>query len=261
MSLRDRLEWKYLINREAEYSVEEVGNEVISLFCADKEKYIDVTGFAKDYYLSPSLTVDQKALFYAMLKEAGFFQQVNASLYSDDFSICSWSVYIIGKFSNKENAVYLEAAYVKYLYKNPMLSYRCLSELRWLRSEKSIIYLSALSTDQSIFSKLILLFYWEIQVDSPEFRNLLTDKELIEFIAPGIFLADMEDEISMRLLHFENYISGIYDSVGLESVGRDKFENIAKEYFKTYHSVPDEDAEKSHQEFLKSLGDQFFDHS
>lgn len=257
MSLRYYLECKYLISPEAEYSVEDVANEVISLFNNKKENYIDVTGFAKDYYLSSSLTDDHKDSFYGILKAAGFFQQVSTSLYSKDFSVCSWSIYVLGKFSNGENAVFLETAYETYFLKNPILSYRCLSELEWLNSEKIDGYLSALNDERSIIAKLILLFYWEIRGDNPAYRYLLTDKELIEFIAPGVVLVDRE-ETSMRLFQFENHISGIYDSEGLESIGMDQFESIAKDYFKAYKRVINEDAENEYEEFLKNLGNTFF---
>jgi hypothetical protein len=257
MSLRYYLECKYLISPEMAYSVEEVANEVISVLNAKKENYIDVTGFAKDYYLSSSLIDDQKDSFYSILKAAGFFQQVNTSLYSGNFSICSWSIYVLGKFSNGENAVFLETAYETYFLKNPMLAYRCLSELDWLNSEKTGGYLSALNDERSIISKLILLYYWEIRGGDPTYKNLLADKELLEFIAPGVVLVDL-DEISMSLFQFENHISGIYDSEGLDSISMEQFESMAKDYFKTYPRVTDGDPDKEYEQFLKNLGSTLF---
>lgn len=254
MSLRYYLESKYLISAEVEYTAEDVANEVIGLLNAKKENYIEVTGFAKDYYLSSTLTDDQKDSFYGILKAAGFFEQVNTALYSDSFSVCSWSIYVLGKFSNGENAVFLETAYETWFLKNPILSYRCLSELEWLNSEKVGGYLSALNDKGSIISKLILLFYWEIRGSNPEYRDLLADNELVAFIAPGVVLVDM-DEINTRLFQFENHISGIY-AEGLDSIGEDQFENIAKHYFKAYKR--DEDAEKDHEDFLKIFGNSLF---
>ena len=254
MSLRNYLEGKYLISREAEYSLEEIANEVINLFNVSNENYVDVTGFAKDFYLSSSLTDEQKDLFYDILKTAGFFQQINTNLYSKVFSVCSWSIYVLGKFSSGENAIFLETAYETYFYKNPMLSYRCLSELEWLNSEKIEQYLSVLKDDQSIISKLTLLFYWEMRDYSPEFKELLTDVELVEFIGGGQTLDNTAHETSMRLFHFENHISNLYNSVALDEIDSNKFQSVVKDYFKAYQIDGATNDDKDHQEFLKNIG-------
>gem|GEM_PF-3302246 len=253
-NLRDILEQKYFTNGDEKYSMEQIANDVINLLNTDKSNYFDVTGFAKDFYLSSSLTQGEKKHFYNELKAKNFFQSLNTFLYSDDFAVCSWTIYTIGKFSNNENAGYLEAAYeTSFGLTNPILSYRCLSELDWLSSEKVEQYLASLKEDNSIISKLTLLYYWEIKSYSSEFKDLLTDKELIAFVVPNQTLVDTEDEICDRLFSFENHIFELYTSNKKSFIDNNEFESVAEAYFKNYSKPVDEQADKDHQDFLKQL--------
>lgn len=253
-NLRDFLEQKYLTNGHETASTEQIANEIIKMLHAYKDNYFDITGFAKDYYLSSSLTQDEKTQFYNELKTNSFFQSLNTYLYSEDFAVCCWTVYTIGKFSNNENSSYLEGVYeTSFSLTNPILSYRCLSELDWLSSKKIEQYLRNLRADKSIISKLILLYYWEMRSYTTEFKDLLTDKELIAFIAPNQVLIDIEDEISVRLFAFENHISGLYNSTKKSLIDKNEFENIARNYFKTYSKYVSDQADRDHQNFLKQL--------
>ncbi|WPV67004.1 hypothetical protein [Chitinophaga sp. LS1] len=149
-NLREFLEDKYITKHEEQYPFEKIASDILDFLNADIENYFDVTGFAKDIYLAAFLTQEQKKYFYNELKSRDFFKQLNTFLYSDNFSIYSWTIYTIGKFSNSENADYLEKAYeTSFSLTNPMLSYRCLNELSWLNSKKTVHYLSKLEFDSS----------------------------------------------------------------------------------------------------------------
>jgi hypothetical protein len=255
-NLRDFLEQKYFNRGDEKYPIEQIASDIINLLNADKNNYFDVTGFAKDFYLAVFLTQDEKEYFYEELKARNFFQQLDTFLYSDNFSICSWTIYTIGKFSNNENADYLEKAYeTNFSLTNPMLSYRCLNELSWLNSKKLDQYLADLELDNSKISKLILLYYWETSSDKAKFKELLTDEELISFIAPNQTLVDKEEEICDRLFAFENHISELYNTTDRNIIDKNEFENTAKNYFKTYLRLVDTQADRDHQDFLKQFGE------
>ncbi len=237
------------------YPIETIVKEILEWLKTDNLNYFDTTTFARDFYLGSDLSHETKDIFYEELKRQGFFKELNNFLYSTNFSVCSWTIYTIGKFSNYENVGYLETAYeTKFIRTNPILAYRCLSELNWLISEKTEQYLTILETENSTISKLILLYYWEIRSYSPKFKQLLADKELSGFILPYRSFADKEDEISDRLLDFEKYISKIYEQTKDNSINLDKFERLAEDYFKEYAKRFDEDSEKQHQDFINKFG-------
>ncbi len=254
-NLRDFLEHKYFDKHDEKYPMEQIASDVLKFLNADKKNYFDVTGFAKDFYLASFLTPDEKRYFYKELKSRDFFNQLNTFLYSDNFSVCSWTIYTIGKFSNHENANFLETAYeTNFSLRNPILSYRCLNELSWLNSKRLDQYLADLEIDNSIASRLILLYYWETSSDNSEFNGLLTDKELLSFIAPNQNLVDTEEEICDRLSGFENHISELYNSTEKNIIDENEFESVAKTYFKTYLKFVDTQLDNDHQDFLKQLG-------
>ncbi|MGN6568937.1 MAG: hypothetical protein ACTHJ0_13335 [Flavipsychrobacter sp.] len=230
-NLRDLLMQQYFSRK---YSMEQIANDIVNLLNADENNYTDVTGFAKNFYLLNTLAQSEKKHFYNELKTRNFFQILDTFLYSDNFSICSWTVYIMGKFSNNENACYLEMAYeTSFILRNPILAYRCLSELDWLRSKKVELYLVNLRADNSIFSKLILLYYWEIQNSNSAFKDLLRDNDFTSFILSNQRLINTEEEICDRLWSFENHISKLYKS-NWKDMDKSQLENIAKKYFETY---------------------------
>src|SRR6218665_1012090 len=159
-NLRDFLEQKYFTKLDDNYPMGQIASDILNYLNTDQHNYFDVTGFAKDFYLSSSLTQDEKENFYKELKSKNFFKLLSTFLYSDNYAVRSWTIYTIGKFSNKENIGFLETAYeTNFSLTNPMLSYRCLSELAWLGSKKVEQYLANLKADNSIISKLILLYY------------------------------------------------------------------------------------------------------
>lgn len=253
--LRNFLEKKYFVKIDNNCSLEKIAEDVLNLLNADQENYFDVTGFAKDFYLSAFLTNDEKKLFYQQLKTKDFFKHLNTFLSSNNFSICSWAIYIIGKFSKDENANFLETAYeTNFCFTNPILSYRCLNELSWLNSKKSEKYLDDLELDNSKASNLILLYYWKRSADNSKFSELLSNKQLLNFIAPNQTFLDTEAEICDRLFSFENYITELYNSALRDNIDRHKFVDIAEEYFATYINTIDEATEREHQRFIKQLG-------
>lgn len=217
------------------YSVEDIVAHITSWLETNKATYFDTTTFARDFYIGSDMTEEEKEHFYNELKKQGFFRKLNEFLYSDNFSISSWTIYTIGKFSNPENAAFLETAYeINYVLNNPILAYRCLGELSWLSSEKVDQYLKDLEADESLPSKLILLYYWAPNNSSPGFKALLQDKELINAIVPDLVVTNNEEIISERLFHFENHIAGLFKSTGNISMEKKDFENAAKEYFKNF---------------------------
>jgi len=217
------------------YSIEEIVKEIVGWLEVEELNYFDTTTFARDFYIGSDLTKEEKDHFYNELQRRGFFQQLNEFLYSKSFSVCSWTIYTIGKFSHNENASFLETAYeTNYRLTNPILSYRCLNELSWLNSKKVGQYLEELKLDNSIKSKLIQLYFYESDSDNSKFKELLTDKELISFIIPNEKTIDTEKEISNRLFAFENYITEIYKPE--MQVGGQDFEDIARTYFTTFVS-------------------------
>ena len=252
-NLRDFLEQKYFVKLDEKYPMEQIASDVLNFLNADPTNYYDVTGFAKDFYLATFLTQEEKNKFYKELKSGDFFQHLNTFLYSDNLSICSWTIYTIGKFSNNENASFLETAYeTNFSLTNPILSYRCLNELCWLSSKKLDQYLADLEFENSKASKLVLLYYWETSNDNSKLNQLLKDKELLNFIAPN--LVDTVEEICDRLFGFENHISELYNSTKKNIIDKTEFESIAKNYFKTYSKFVDLQADEDHQKFLKLLG-------
>jgi hypothetical protein len=231
-NLRESLWYKY---SDKDYTMQQVAKDVIDLLHADKTNYFDITGFAMDFFLSNFDTKEEKNNFYEELKKEGFFSQLNVFLYSDNFSICSWTIYVIGKFSNNENAGYLEMAYeTTFSSTNPMLSYRCLLELHWLSSGKTENYLLSLELERSKSAKLILLYFWEPHSDNLKFKELIADKDLLKFIVPSGKLDCTEDEISNRLFAFESFISKIYNSTEKSSISITEFESAANKFFKEF---------------------------
>jgi hypothetical protein len=228
-NLRESLLHKY---SGKEYTMQQIAKDVIDLLQIDESNYFDITGFAMDFFLSNFETKEEKNNFYEELKKEGFFSQLNVFLYSDNFSICSWTIYVIGKFSNNENAGYLEMAYeTNFRSANPMLSYRCLLELDWLSSSKTADYLASLELERSKCAKLILLYFWEPHSDNLKFKELIADKDLLKFIVPSGKLDCTEDEISNRLFAFESYISKIYNSTEKSTISIIEFESLANKFF------------------------------
>ena len=112
-----------------------------------------------------------------------------------------------------------------------------------------------LELDKSTTSKLILLYYWETSSDKSKFKELLTNEELISFIAPNQTLVDTEEEICGRLFAFENHISEQYNMTDRNIIDKNEFKNTATNYFKTYLRLVDTQADKDHQDFLKLFGE------
>jgi hypothetical protein len=150
-------------------------------------------------------------VYYCELKKQGFFITLDKNLYSEDFGKCSWTIYTFGKFSNTENAIYLETAYEKkYSENDPILSQRCLNELHWLGSTKVETFLTKLNNLNDIISKLTLLMYWESHCESKELDRLLSDKELVTFISPNNENPS-KDELIDKLNNFENHIFKLHN--------------------------------------------------
>lgn len=242
-----------------EYSIAEIVNHIMEWLKIewtenDNLNYAEITTIARDFYIGSNLTEQEKDEYYKELKKQGFFIALDTNLYSGDFAKCIWTIYTFGKFSNIENVTYLETAYEKfYAETNPILSQRCLNELNWLGSKKVETYLTKLHNDNDIISKLTLLMYWECHCESEEKDKLLSDKELIKFIAPHSENVSKDEIILDRLNNFQNYIFKLHSENNKISMTRNEFTETAKNYFENIRVEIDLDTEREHQEFLKSL--------
>lgn len=222
-----------------EYSIEDIVNHIMEWLKIewtenDNIDYADITTIARDFYIGSNLTEKEKDEYYKELKKQGFFIALDTNLYSGDFSKCSWAIYTFGKFGDIENVTYLESAYEKfYAETNPILSQSCLNELSFLGSKKVETYLTKLHNDNDIISKLTLLMFWNCYCESEETGKLLSDKELIKFIAPHSENVSKDEIILDRLDDFERYIFKLHSENNKISMTRNEFNETAKNYFET----------------------------
>jgi len=223
-----------------EYSISEIVNHIMQWLTIewtekDNLNYADITTIARDFYIGSNLTDQEKEKYYLELKEQGFFKALDTNLYSEDFAKCSWTIYTFGKFSNIENAAYLETAYeIKYSENDPVLSQRCLNELNWLGSKKIKTYLAKLYKDNTLISKLTLLMYWQPHCESVETDKLLSDKELVNFISPQNENISKDELIFDRLNNFENHIFKLRNEKPKINMTKNDFTIIAKNYFENF---------------------------
>jgi hypothetical protein len=239
----------------SKYSLLEIASKIIDLFEIRGVDYFELTGFAKNVYLSGALTKKDKTAFYKELKRLGLFIRMNRHLSSGNFSEISWAIYVIGKFSNSEDAILLETAYENnFKLNNPILSYRCLGELDWLKSSKLDNYINELNNDNTITSKLILMYYWSPRSNyNNSFEESLKDKELMDFVCPNSDIKDKSGIAEDRLFGFEQYLSNLFNSTKGIQITKQEFQTLAEKYFKSFVGTPfvkDED----YDEFIKSLG-------
>ena len=154
-----------------QYTVKEIVAEIMSWILEKKTRYIDILNFARDFYIGSDLTKKQGEVYYAELEWQGFFSLLNNFLYDDDAQTCSWTIYTIGKFSRKENTHFLETAYeTNFKLHHPMLAARCLFEMRWLESDKVEGHLETLKSENTLFSKMTLLYFYEPTCNDSNFR-------------------------------------------------------------------------------------------
>ena len=183
---------KFLLKQ---YSYKEIVSEIMVWILEKKAAYVDVTMFARDFYIGSDLTKLQSEKFYKELEWQGFFSLLNNFFYDDDAQTCSWTIYTLGKFSRAENAHFLETAYnTHYKIHNPILAARCLFEMRWLKSvnEEALkdldteAYVKALHEDNSLSAKLILLQFYESTCQEEATDNILKNKDLLEILLPNL---------------------------------------------------------------------------
>ncbi len=144
------------------FNPEESANGIMELLKSPSPDYIELTTFARDVYFSNQIPKIQKEEYYQCLVDSGFFQELDKCLYAADYTLCSWTIYIIGKFSHHENAILLERAYESSaIQNNPILAYRALSEMRWLGSPKVNAYIKKIGKVNSLISALTLFYYYD----------------------------------------------------------------------------------------------------
>lgn len=216
---------KFLIEK---YSLIEIVAEIIELIKFENSDLIEIMTFARDFYIGSDLSKDEKENYYSELKKQNFFEELNKHLYSKIISVSSYSIYTFGKFSNSENSKYLEIAYeTKFKNENSILSYRCLSELKWLHSKNVKTYIKQLESEKSITSQLTLIYLYEISSNEKKIAEILKDKDFQNFINPDAQKEITTENIYGKLFGFENYFSGITT----ENLKMVDFEKIGKDYF------------------------------
>lgn len=221
---------RFLIDK---YTVEAIVKSIVQWLREGNVNYCDATTFARDFYIGSDLTLLEKKRFYRALKKENFFELLETFLYSDIFFVCSWTIYTIGKFSEPENAKLLEIAYeTTYKGKNPLLAYRCLSELNWLESAKVEYYLAELEHTNTIAAKLIQLYYYSHRVGCDSKTNaLLKNKEFRQLLAPNETAPDYtkNKKIIDKLFPFELYLTKLYNNS--KNIYINNFDSIVKNYF------------------------------
>ena len=216
-----------------QYTVKEIVAEIMSWILEKKTRYIDILNFARDFYIGSDLTKKQGEAYYAELEWQGFFSLLNSFLYDDDAQTCSWTVYTIGKFSRKENTHFLETAYeTNFKLHHPMLAARCLFEMRWLESDKVEGHLETLKSENTLFSKMTLLYFYEPTCDDEAIRNMLKDKDLTNILFPKFSVEETEIvEIDSYLWAFEVIVSRYCTSERIAKLEPFVFENLVKTNF------------------------------
>lgn len=216
------------------------------------EKYRYTLSFARDLYIGSDLSKQEKEVFYENLRAAGFFLRLSEYLYSNNQGFCSYAIYTIGKFSQHENAQYLEQAYEKeYRSVDPSLSNRCLSELSWLGSNRLPAYIDDLKNQGSIFSKLTLVLFFQSRSNTnKEFEDLITDSHLIGFIAPNQPNVS-RDELLSRLVNFDLQLFNSAWSHNKRSRPQ-RLMKAASEFFNNFVYVQTKD--EGHQSLMRFLG-------
>lgn len=255
--VRFDLKLRYLL---AEYTIEDLVTHIIKGLQAinehdleTDEKYRYTLIFTRDLYIGSDLSKEEKKTFYQTLKAAGFFQLLSTYLYSNNQGFCSYAIYTIGKFSHLENAKYLEQAYEKeYRSVDPSLSHRCLSELSWLGSSHLPRYLDDLKNEGNILSKLTLALFFKGRTDLDNaYNDLMTDPELIHFIAPNKPDAS-RDELEVRLTNFD--IQTFNSAwVGSRHTRAQRLQAAMSKFFHDFVYVKN-DHDEGHQNLLRALG-------
>ena len=142
------------------------------------------------------MTKKEKKDYYQALVNHGFFSRMNKFLYSSNYGICSWTIYTVGKFSHKENAILLEDAYNRhYKNKNPMLCHRCLGELHWLKPGQAEPYLEELQKNPSLTNLLILFYYFDSMSYDPRYKQLIENEMLACAILADSIVKKKRDKI------------------------------------------------------------------
>lgn len=165
---------RHLLER---FSTEVIADRILELIEDSNLYFSDIMRFARDVSTISDFSTEEKERFYNFLKQKGFFHAIEQHLYDE---LASVTIYNIGKFSDRSNAVLLEKAYESYyVKKDPLLAEQCLFELNGLHSKKLNGYVESLQTSNTFISKLTLIFYFSHSgARKKEFTQLLADDEI-----------------------------------------------------------------------------------
>ena len=220
---------KFLLKQ---YSYKEIVSEIMTWILEKKSTYMDVTMFARDFYIGSDLTNFQRGKFYKELEWQGFFSLINNCLYDDDAHVCSWTIYTFGKFSVNDNAHFLERVYeTHYKIHNPILAARCLGELGCLESKNTEGYVKALYNEDSLWSKLILLNHLETTCNDTEIHKLLAVNGLQQILLPDNF--EINPDIDPYLWSFERFMFKYFIAQKTSKIDEKTFEELVKINFST----------------------------
>ena len=183
----------------SDFSIDDIVSSIVTWLDQEIMDFYDLTTFARDIYIGSDLTKKEKKDYYQALVNHGFFSRMNKFLYSSNYGICSWTIYTVGKFSHKENAILLEDAYNRhYKNKNPMLCHRCLGELHWLKPGQAEPYLEELQKNPSLTNLLILFYYFDSMSYDPRYKQLIENEMLACAILADSIVKKKRDKIEEK---------------------------------------------------------------
>lgn len=232
--------------------MDELIGQLIDWYTLD---YWEGAFFARNFYISAGLPAAEKARFYELCVEKGFFDLVKAALYSENTNSCGVAIYTIGKFTHYDQVIHLEKAYEEYFEPNNfVLSQSCLFEMKWLRSKKVPGYLKALWEKNTLLSKGILLMYYSSRERSKEYEGLIRDEELLFFVNPLKDPAVDSSFVESRLSNLKNHLGDYLPQKGGIRISYPEIKEVAPRYFKNYKDIPRSEMEQWEKDFKKLLG-------
>jgi hypothetical protein len=151
-------------------------------------------------------------------------------LYDDDAHVVNTAIYTIGKFSQAENAHFLETAFHRrFKDGNPALAARCLFELQWLKSscEERLADLDIegiveeLRAKGTIASHLVLLLFFESTCANERTRKLLETSAVKPFF-------NEKESVEIQLWRLEQLVSQHCTASGSAIIEPSVLESVLK---------------------------------
>ena len=198
----------------------------------DPIRYNLIITFARDFYIGSDLSNEEKDTYYKTLNRSIFFSILESMLNSEFLTICSSTIYNIGKLSHAENCHLLDDAYRRFYKGNdPVLSYRCLIELQWLECSNNNIYISELINSDDLIDNITLGLLYSHTGDMAlnNTADFLTT-EIQDIIDYKLNMQNKSDFIETWLWSFENVVQGLHSTLNLSRWNRLDFINFIHLY-------------------------------